>query len=90
MRSGRGLPVGVHWVMELYFWSIRHTRLLLLLELELLLLSEDSFLFRGRIRMATVSLLINYCNLIIIIVWLILSIYRGGAREENDLMIQRS
>jgi len=57
IRSGRGLPEGVHWATELYFWSTRQTRL----DLVVVVVvegeeegEEDSREFRGRIRMATI------------------------------------
>ncbi len=50
IRSGSGLPEGVHWATELYFWRTRQTRLDFLEgEVE----EEDSREFRGRMRMAT-------------------------------------
>ena len=51
IRSGRGLPSDVHWVMELYLVRVRQTRLDL--EEPSLLLVLDSRELRGRIRMAT-------------------------------------
>ncbi len=51
IRSGSGLPEGVHWATELYFWRTRQTRLDFLEEGEVE--EEDSRELSGRMRMAT-------------------------------------
>lgn len=53
IRSGRGLPSDVHWVMELYLVRVRQTRLDLEEPSLLVVVVLDSRELRGRIRMAT-------------------------------------
>ena len=54
IRSGRGLPEGVHWATELYFWRTLQTRLDFLEVSSFEEVDDDSRELRGRIRMATI------------------------------------